>query len=274
MKNRMTASRENALLAAVVLCVLGAARPVQATLVEPTSEQDLFQKAELIFEGTVTRIESRLSDRRSDQDDVLPHTFITFRIHRTYKGAAQNKNDITLRFTGGPGRGERFLEVVGVPRFEIGEKCILFVTGNGMRICPIVGWGQGLFRVVDNVVLTENGRSIWRTKDGLITYGPVDAKHWRPRTPRPGQPTIKTVSIEPADSVSGRDAPPKGSGREGGASLGERLDRSALLDYIRDGVAAYNTPEGLKALAPVRSADIAAPFYVPKSKPVEIKIAR
>lgn len=51
-----------------------------------------------------------------------------------------------MRLLGGEldGKGMR---VAGMPRFKRGEEMILFVRGNGQRVCPVMGWRYGQFRV-------------------------------------------------------------------------------------------------------------------------------
>ncbi len=40
------------------------------------------------------------------------------------------------------------MEVPEMPRFELGQKAVLFVVGNGKQFCPLVGVTQGRFHVV------------------------------------------------------------------------------------------------------------------------------
>ena len=67
---------------------------------------------------------------------------------------------IELRFGGGELDGLRE-EVAGVPQFTVGERRVIFAHA-GHFVSPIVGFNQGLFRVVDGadgpVVLDADGQ--------------------------------------------------------------------------------------------------------------------
>jgi hypothetical protein len=65
-----------------------------------------------------------------------------------------------------------------MPEFVVGEKNLIFLAGNLQHICPIVGWGQGRFKVrwdkvsgqevvfddSDVPVMEIRGRRIFRAK--------------------------------------------------------------------------------------------------------------
>src|SRR5262245_43894094 len=128
---------------------------VSATHTDPVSIQQLVKEAELIFEGVVTAVEYRVSDVATPDHVALPHTFVTFEIAQTLKGGAVPAHSITLRFQGGPdGKGNAMM-VSGVPLFDVGNRDVLFVRGNGAELCPLVGWDQGRFRVIGDSVYTD-----------------------------------------------------------------------------------------------------------------------
>ena len=53
---------------------------------------------------------------------------------------------VTLQFLGGT-VGDVTLEIAGVPKFNAGDREFLFVEGNGVQFCPLVGVFHGKFAV-------------------------------------------------------------------------------------------------------------------------------
>jgi hypothetical protein len=109
-----------------------------ATTLIPMDFQDLTAKAELIFVGTVI-------DIRSEKAANTIYTHVTFADLRVLKGSDPGAT-IEVRLSGGTVAGET-VHVFGMPEFVVGEKNIIFLAGNSQFICPIVGSGQGRFKV-------------------------------------------------------------------------------------------------------------------------------
>ena len=55
---------------------------------------------------------------------------------------------LTLRFLGGRTPDGATLTVAGMPRFAVGDRAAVFSAGNGLEPCPLVGWWQGLYRLL------------------------------------------------------------------------------------------------------------------------------
>jgi hypothetical protein len=110
---------------------------LEATSVIPPSFDELVEKAELIFEGKVTRVEAKWlgegKKRRIKTD-------FTFEVLETLKGTAPAT--YTLQVLGGT-VGEVTMEVDGAPRFRVGDRTLLFVTNNGTQFVPLVGIMHG-----------------------------------------------------------------------------------------------------------------------------------
>jgi hypothetical protein len=148
----------------VFLVVALLCSPTYGTGLRELEGRHLLKEAELIFQGVVTNIEYGVSSKRSEEDELLPHTFVTFKIEEIFKG--ETKGDtITLRFQGGrqTAKGEQgeyfqYMLVNMVPLFDIGDRDILCVRGNGTRICPLVGMNAGRFRVIEDIVYSDLGR--------------------------------------------------------------------------------------------------------------------
>jgi len=242
----------------------------RATILIERDDKDLAQKAELIFAGTVTGIETRLSDRIAEGDAILPHTFVTFSIERLIKGSSTAGNSVTLRFLGGPGRRGRHMGVIGMPNFLAGDQVILFVKGNGVRICPVVGWSQGRFHVLGENLVGEHGESIWLTPSGGLVRGPIDEAALAGREAPLGMPEIKASPVAAGDDFSG-DEKRDGVDRGETEPKGSRLDAGTFLHHVDRLVERLHEAEELRRLAPVISADPARSFTVRSPRPVPLR---
>jgi hypothetical protein len=151
---------------AAVLAAFCCVAPVVASSIPPVTEEDLVRKSELIFQGVVMRIDHRKAGFRTTGDATLPHTFVTFQVERILKGKhTGSSSQFTLRQLGGPDYSiARFLEVEGCPDFDIGERAVVFVRRNERGICPMTGWSQGKFRIVNGSLFNDSGREVWLTK--------------------------------------------------------------------------------------------------------------
>ena len=116
--------------------------PTWATTVIEKSLTDLVQEADTIVVGTVSAIEAEW-----DAASETPFTYVTFTDLDILKGEA-DQTELTLRFLGGPRPDGTILQIASVPQFAIGERNVLFVTGNDHYAVPLVGLWQGVYRVV------------------------------------------------------------------------------------------------------------------------------
>ena len=128
-------------LSVLLVLVLGASGGRATTVVEMTFSQ-VVDGAELIAVGTVSAIEETWDAARG-----MPFTDVTFSDVEVLKGAP-GAAALTLRFLGGPAPNGLTLAVSGMPRFAMNEQAVVFSSGNGAYACPLVGWWQGLYRVV------------------------------------------------------------------------------------------------------------------------------
>jgi len=101
---------------------------------------DLVAHAEVIAVGTVTDIREQW-----DAAQKVPLTLVTFSDLTVLKG--NPGNSMTLEFVGGTMPNGLVMVVSGVPRFAVGEKTVVFSTGNHQDFCPLTGVWQGLLRV-------------------------------------------------------------------------------------------------------------------------------
>ena len=92
--------------------------------------------------------------------DRVIFTLVEFETAAVLKGNAGLS--VTLQFLGGTVGGVT-LEVADVPRFNTGDRVFLFVEGNGVQFCPLVGVFHGKFGVRRD---EKSGRDIVVTHDG------------------------------------------------------------------------------------------------------------
>lgn len=122
---------------ALFLSAVGA----RATTVVPPSFTELVSEAQVIARASVKSIESRWVET---QDRRVIKTFVTFVVEKRLKGEAPQT--LTLEFLGGT-VGADSLNVSGMPKFDIGDCELVFVSGNGVRFCPLVRFAHGRYRV-------------------------------------------------------------------------------------------------------------------------------
>lgn len=159
-------------LSILLVLVLGASSGRATTVVEMTFSE-VVDGAELIAVGTVSAMEQIWDAERG-----MPFTDVTFSDVEVLKGTA-GAAELTLRFLGGPAPNGLTLAVSGMPRFAMNDQAVVFSTGNGVYACPLVGWWQGLYRVVFDdernvLVVTDHGQRSVVALDGVV--GARDAR--------------------------------------------------------------------------------------------------
>ncbi len=120
----------------------------EATVIKQLTIRQLTQQADIIFQGKVLRLESRWDE---------PHkniwTFATFSVIDLIKGD-YDQSEIILKLPGGFIASENIgLKVDGVPVFQPGEYVLIFSSKAPERICPIIGWFQGSFKIKFDEIL-------------------------------------------------------------------------------------------------------------------------
>lgn len=111
-----------------------------ASSVREVSLNEMIQKSQFVFEGTVTAIEARENSKKRI------HTYVTFEINEIIKGEYPLKI-ITLRFVGGT-VGAVTMAVSDMRLPQEGERGIYFVESlERLQVHPLYGWSQGHFIV-------------------------------------------------------------------------------------------------------------------------------
>ena len=106
----------------------------------PTDLAELSRDARLIARGRVLAVESRWADGRRAIETV-----VTLQVDAALKGAMNP----TVQWTVPGGTVGRFRRlVVGAPAFVVGQRVIVFLGGRPPGYPYLLGFGQGVFRVV------------------------------------------------------------------------------------------------------------------------------
>jgi hypothetical protein len=147
------------LLRSLLFLAFGIASPgvLSATTVIPPTFDQLVSQAEIIFQGTVTDIQSRWEGEGANRHI---QTAVTFKVEDKVKGAPGSS--YTISMLGGT-VGDETMEVTDAPKFKVGDRDFLFVEHNGTQFIPLVGIMHGRFRVQHD---KQTGREIVATNDG------------------------------------------------------------------------------------------------------------
>jgi hypothetical protein len=124
-----------------VIALLSLPREGAATTVVAKSFESICHDADMVFVGSVTAIESRWAAPEKGTIETL----VTFSNLTPLLGV--DGEEVVLRFAGGA-VDEMREEIAGMPHFEVGDRVVVFAL-QGRFVSPIVGFHQGLFRVVE-----------------------------------------------------------------------------------------------------------------------------
>src|SRR5881394_574761 len=131
-----------------------------ATTVIPPTFEEMTDRAELIFLGKV--VSSHVEMRTVGTNRVI-FTLVEFEKQEVLKGEAGVS--VTLQFLGGT-VGDVTLEIASVPKFKPGDREFLFVEGNRVQFCPLVGVFHGKFGVRKDeksgrdILVMHNGKAL------------------------------------------------------------------------------------------------------------------
>jgi hypothetical protein len=242
-----------------VMVSMGWGLPADAHDAPRKDPGQLSQEAELVFEGTVTKVDYALSDGSEAEDAKLPHTFVTYSVAGAHKGLAMEQNTITLRFLGGPTPDGRIFVVSNSPQFEVGQRDVLFVRGNGTSDCPLVDCNKGRFRVINNQMFTDDGVEVLQTPDGRITYGK------RQRLPQVMNKKIGPATLGTKLVLPTQDAEEQGKMQYHAAEQqltvpGQLLNIQNFNMRLSQEITARHRPDQFQALRPVPSVKLGAAF--------------
>ena len=123
-----------------VSLVLALASTARATVVVPADLGELSRDAIAIVRGRVARVDTQFTEDRGTIE-----TLVTLEVESYLKGALGQ----TIRFKVPGGELGRFRSiVVGTPEFIVDQHVVVFLGARGPSVPYIVGFNQGVFRVV------------------------------------------------------------------------------------------------------------------------------
>jgi hypothetical protein len=136
--------------------------PASGTIIRRVSLAEVEGYAEQVFVGTVGQM--RTIENAPPGNAI--ETEVTFENLVVLKGDLPRAT-VSYRFAGGTA-GEKTLLVVGMPRFEIGARYVLFAAPSIDPLCPAVGWWQGRYVVAPAPL---GGEPTIADSDGRPVYG-------------------------------------------------------------------------------------------------------
>ena len=123
-----------------VSLVLALAATARATVVVPADLGELSRDAIAIVRGRVARVDTQFTEDRGTIE-----TLVTLEVEGYLKGALGQ----TVRFKVPGGELGRFRSiVVGAPEFAVDQRVVVFLGAHGPTVPHIVGFNQGVFRVL------------------------------------------------------------------------------------------------------------------------------
>jgi hypothetical protein len=221
---------------------------------QPMNLDEMIREADFIFQGPVMNVQYKMSTQRGVNTDVLPHTFVTYRIDRVFKGKAPAQT-VTLRFLGGRGEQATFLDPENFPLFDLQDYDILFVKGNTVLGCPLVRCEAGRFRAIQDLMYSESGHEIIlnrRQQVGTGTYHELEDI----LTHHVSQTVIRSVIVD--EPGEGQELSPVVPGRH--------FHLQEFSEFLNGRIHQLYTPEQLDHFRPVVSANIQEPFVVKSPK--------
>lgn len=163
------------LLVCAFAALMSFASTASAGLPRGDDFDDRLLAAEVVFEGTIESVRFVESQGEAVPGALpmpgVPHTFVTYRVERVFKGRVRGET-VTLRFFGGlDATGDELLMASNAPTLDEGDHDIVLIAGNGASDCPIVGCNQGRFRVVGESVYDDDGRDLVAVERERFTRG-------------------------------------------------------------------------------------------------------
>ena len=181
--------------------------PAWATIAIQTDLRTMVRKADLVFTGKVTGQRAEWANLNGRKSII---TVVSLEVLDTHKGIAGRILD--LRCPGGT-IGNTTLELVGMPTFAEGEKCVLFVRTNANAVCPIVGIYHGkLLLNAEETVSRHDGRPLSNISeigkdDESLRVAAGEAKHAADKTS--GRVTLSQLKARISEEVAAATSTPE-----------------------------------------------------------------
>jgi hypothetical protein len=149
----------------LAIVAIFAVQTARASVIPKLSFEQILQTADVVFTGTVLRVESKWTSTRTGRAII---SLVTYRVEHVLKG--DPGAEITLEFLGGK-VGDVALAVEGVPTFSEGQQDVICALAGALHVSPIAGFNQGRFRVIRDVasgqefVVAQDGRALTMAGD-------------------------------------------------------------------------------------------------------------
>ena len=252
-------------LAILITAVVMLAAPASATSVVALKLDEIARHADGAVGGTVRNTVARKAP------DGSIYTFVTLEELDVVLGRYAERT-LTIRLKGGT-VGDETLLIEGAPRFREGERVVVFLAGNGQAMMPIVGWEQGLFRVVRDpwsgreVVSDAVGNRIFGIRNGQVLKEDRNASNIELFTPE-GRTHRQSggPSVSFGHSERGEEARPDSSDRSAipfEAMAGRPLDYARFRQQLREALATVAAPDQGRTITTADSAQL------PSTEPVD-----
>jgi hypothetical protein len=155
----------------VALSLTTLSLPSSATTLLYKSFNDLMKEADAVVAGHVVSVNSQYNTNKEI------YTFVTLDGVEVLSGSYQDST-LTIRLKGGT-VDKDISHVIGSPEFTEGEHVVLFISGNGKYMVPLVGWTQGVFRIGQDpatsleVVKDADGNRVVGIQNGQVLRDPI-----------------------------------------------------------------------------------------------------
>lgn len=125
----------------VLASVLGVATSRGTTVVPPEFDE-LVNQSDYIVQAIVVSVNPESRTRPDGTASI--HSMVTLQVERTIAG--KPPSPLVLDILGGT-LGGREMRITGTPRYEVGDRAVFFVQGNGRQIYPLVRMMHGVYPV-------------------------------------------------------------------------------------------------------------------------------
>ncbi|MEO6001668.1 MAG: hypothetical protein ABIZ04_17075 [Opitutus sp.] len=136
---------------AVLFAALACGPQAFATSVVPPDFDELVNHADYIVRAVVLSVTPELKTRADGSTAI--HSKILLQVEQTIAG--HPPTPLVLDMLGGK-MGDREVRISGAPNYEVGDRAVFFVQGNGTQVHPLVRMMHGFYPVERDAV---TGRS-------------------------------------------------------------------------------------------------------------------
>lgn len=224
--------------AAMALSPLIISTTLQATTLLYKNFNDVIDEAQFVVSGTI----KKLKVKETKEGDYYTTVVLKDASFIDADGEHDAYKNIKIRYKGGAidiienGKviGSKGMYAEGTPQLNKGEQVILFISNNGISDMPFHGWGQGIFKIDDNLNMKDSQQqSIVSINGGNLVVKKSDGNiQEKGRLIQPATSQEGTFII---DSEGGEDRKIESITNEMATSYQySSLDRSTFISIIKE----------------------------------------